>query len=214
MVLIYRNAFRYFAMGYAAAQSVGPVFRVVALLTLLIFRTSRHWVYYEGGDHEPGRAPIRRPRPRRRRTDRRADVARRGAVRRVLPRSASTPAAGSVGRLSGAVLLDGHLGSERQRADFRSDADVGGRIPSIGTIPAKRSIIPGFPICACSGTASITPVRSPSALCLSCAAVGYGFARLRFPGRDALFAITLATLMIPADRHLHPDLHPLRQGSI
>lgn len=32
---------------------------------------------------------------------------------------------------------------------------------------------------------------------ISCAAVGYGFARLRFPGRDALFAITLATLMIP-----------------
>jgi ABC-type sugar transport system permease subunit len=49
MVLIYRNAFRYFAMGYAAAQSV-VLFVAVALLTLLIFRTSRHWVYYEGGD--------------------------------------------------------------------------------------------------------------------------------------------------------------------
>jgi multiple sugar transport system permease protein len=32
---------------------------------------------------------------------------------------------------------------------------------------------------------------------LSCAAVGYGFARLRFPGRDILFTITIATLMIP-----------------
>jgi multiple sugar transport system permease protein len=32
---------------------------------------------------------------------------------------------------------------------------------------------------------------------LSCAAVGYGFARLRFPGRDILFGITLATSMIP-----------------
>lgn len=32
---------------------------------------------------------------------------------------------------------------------------------------------------------------------LSCAAVGYGFARLRFPGRNILFAITLATMMIP-----------------
>lgn len=32
---------------------------------------------------------------------------------------------------------------------------------------------------------------------ISCAAVGYGFARLRFPGRDILFGITLATLMIP-----------------
>jgi multiple sugar transport system permease protein len=32
---------------------------------------------------------------------------------------------------------------------------------------------------------------------ISCAAVGYGFARLKFPGRDFLFAITLATLMVP-----------------
>jgi multiple sugar transport system permease protein len=32
---------------------------------------------------------------------------------------------------------------------------------------------------------------------LSCSAVGYGFARLRFPGRDVLFTITVATLMIP-----------------
>jgi multiple sugar transport system permease protein len=32
---------------------------------------------------------------------------------------------------------------------------------------------------------------------ISCAAVGYGFARLPFPGRDALFAVTLATMMVP-----------------
>jgi multiple sugar transport system permease protein len=33
---------------------------------------------------------------------------------------------------------------------------------------------------------------------LSSAAVGYGFARLRFPGRNLLFGVTLATLMVPA----------------
>jgi multiple sugar transport system permease protein len=49
MVLIYRNAFRYFSMGYAAAQAL-ILFIVVALLTLLVFRTSRRWVYYEGGE--------------------------------------------------------------------------------------------------------------------------------------------------------------------
>jgi multiple sugar transport system permease protein len=32
---------------------------------------------------------------------------------------------------------------------------------------------------------------------LSCAIVAYGFARLRFPGRNILFAITIATMMIP-----------------
>jgi multiple sugar transport system permease protein len=48
LVLIYRNAFRYFSMGYAAALSV-VLFAVVLLLTLLIFRSSRAWVHYEGG---------------------------------------------------------------------------------------------------------------------------------------------------------------------
>jgi multiple sugar transport system permease protein len=47
MVLLYKNAFRYFAMGYASAMAV-VLFVAVLLLTLLIFRTSRYWVYYEG----------------------------------------------------------------------------------------------------------------------------------------------------------------------
>jgi multiple sugar transport system permease protein len=49
VVLIYRHAFRYFAMGYAAALSV-VLFLVVLLLTLVIFRSSRWWVHYEGGE--------------------------------------------------------------------------------------------------------------------------------------------------------------------
>jgi len=32
---------------------------------------------------------------------------------------------------------------------------------------------------------------------LSCSLVAYGFARLRFPGRDVLFLVVLSTLMIP-----------------
>ena len=48
LVLIYRNAFRYFSMGYAAALSV-ILFLAVLVLTLLIFRSSRAWVHYEGG---------------------------------------------------------------------------------------------------------------------------------------------------------------------
>src|SRR6185503_3666449 len=32
---------------------------------------------------------------------------------------------------------------------------------------------------------------------LSCALVAYGFARFRFPGRDALFILLLATMMLP-----------------
>ncbi len=47
MVLIYRNAFSYFAMGYAAALAV-VLFVAVLTITLVIFRSARVWVYYEG----------------------------------------------------------------------------------------------------------------------------------------------------------------------
>ena len=33
--------------------------------------------------------------------------------------------------------------------------------------------------------------------CVSCAIVGFGFARIRFPGRDAIFLLVLATMMLP-----------------
>ncbi|HEY8456762.1 MAG TPA: sugar ABC transporter permease [Actinopolymorphaceae bacterium] len=49
VVLIYRNAFRYFSMGYASALSV-VLFLAILLLTLLIFATSRKWVFYAGRD--------------------------------------------------------------------------------------------------------------------------------------------------------------------
>lgn len=47
MVVLYRAAFRYFNMGYAAAMAT-VLFVFVLLLTLLVFRTARAWVYYEG----------------------------------------------------------------------------------------------------------------------------------------------------------------------
>jgi len=47
VVLIYRNAFRYFAMGYASALSV-VLFLAILAITLLIFWTSRKWVFYAG----------------------------------------------------------------------------------------------------------------------------------------------------------------------
>jgi multiple sugar transport system permease protein len=47
MVVLYRAAFRHFNMGYAAAMAT-VLFGAVLLLTLLVFRTARSWVYYEG----------------------------------------------------------------------------------------------------------------------------------------------------------------------
>jgi multiple sugar transport system permease protein len=56
---------------------------------------------------------------------------------------------------------------------------------------------PGFPFWRYLWNSTYYAVSVTVGTALSCAAVGYGFARLRFPGRDFLFYITLATLMIP-----------------
>lgn len=56
---------------------------------------------------------------------------------------------------------------------------------------------PGFPFWRMLGNTVFYAVSVTIGTVISCSAVGYGFARLRFPGRDVFFAITLATLMIP-----------------
>lgn len=47
MMVIYRNAFRYFAMGYASALAI-VLSGVILIITAVIFWTSGRWVYYEG----------------------------------------------------------------------------------------------------------------------------------------------------------------------
>jgi len=44
---LYQNAFKYFHMGYASTMA-WVLFIIVLVLTLLIFRSSELWVYYEG----------------------------------------------------------------------------------------------------------------------------------------------------------------------
>jgi multiple sugar transport system permease protein len=46
-LLLYRNAFKYFKMGYASAMA-WLLFAFILLITLVIFKTSGRWVYYEG----------------------------------------------------------------------------------------------------------------------------------------------------------------------
>lgn len=47
MLLLYRNAFKFFDMGYASAMAL-VMFVVLVIFSLLLVRSSRHWVYYEG----------------------------------------------------------------------------------------------------------------------------------------------------------------------
>jgi len=46
-IYLYNNAFRYLDMGFASALA-WVLFAIVLLLTLLVFRSSAAWVYYEG----------------------------------------------------------------------------------------------------------------------------------------------------------------------
>ncbi|MBI3328296.1 MAG: carbohydrate ABC transporter permease [Nitrospinae bacterium] len=62
---------------------------------------------------------------------------------------------------------------------------------------ASAMTYPGFPFLRFLGNSLVYAGSVSIGTVLSCAAVGYGFARLRFPGRDLLFVISVATLMIP-----------------
>ena len=56
---------------------------------------------------------------------------------------------------------------------------------------------PGFPFLQFLKNSILYSASVTVGTVISCAAVGYGFARMRFPGRDLLFGLTLATMMIP-----------------
>ncbi|NJM40719.1 MAG: carbohydrate ABC transporter permease [Anaerolineae bacterium] len=56
---------------------------------------------------------------------------------------------------------------------------------------------PNFPFLRFLGNSVLYTLSVTIGTVISCAAVGYGFARLRFPFRRVLFYITIATLMIP-----------------
>jgi multiple sugar transport system permease protein len=47
LLYLYRNAFQYFRMGYASAIA-WLLFILILILTVIIFRSSATWVYYEG----------------------------------------------------------------------------------------------------------------------------------------------------------------------
>ncbi len=64
---------------------------------------------------------------------------------------------------------------------------------------------PGFPFLRFLLNSTFYATAVTVGTVLSCAAAGYGFARLRFPGRDALFMVTVATLMVPTIVTLVPS---------
>jgi len=47
VLYLFRQAFNYYHMGYASAMA-WVLFAIILVLTLLVFRSSALWVYYEG----------------------------------------------------------------------------------------------------------------------------------------------------------------------
>nr|WP_094550637.1 sugar ABC transporter permease [Petroclostridium xylanilyticum] len=49
-LMLYQNGFQFFKMGYASAQS-WILFAIIMLMTMLVFKSSEYWTFYEdGGD--------------------------------------------------------------------------------------------------------------------------------------------------------------------
>ena len=46
LLYLYRQAFQYFDMGYASALA-WVLFIVILVLTIILFKTGKSWVYYE-----------------------------------------------------------------------------------------------------------------------------------------------------------------------
>ncbi|MGE5549372.1 MAG: carbohydrate ABC transporter permease [Bacteroidota bacterium] len=63
---------------------------------------------------------------------------------------------------------------------------------------------------AFANTILIASINTLANLILN-ALAGYGFARLRFPGREIIFRLCLATMMIPSTVLLIPELYIVRQ---
>jgi len=51
VLYIYREAFQFFNMGYASALA-WVLFIIIMILTLLLFRSQRFWVFYLGEERE------------------------------------------------------------------------------------------------------------------------------------------------------------------
>jgi len=51
IVYLFRQAFRYFHMGYASALA-WIIFVIIVIFTIIQFRLSQRWVYYEGGEQK------------------------------------------------------------------------------------------------------------------------------------------------------------------
>jgi multiple sugar transport system permease protein len=70
-------------------------------------------------------------------------------------------------------------------------------LPSEPTLDAYSTVINRFPFIRVFGNSVLVALLTTLGQLLICSMSGYAFARLKFFGRDALFVLYLATLMVP-----------------
>ena len=63
-----------------------------------------------------------------------------------------------------------------------------------------------YPVLRWAFNSVIAATVAPPSACCSARMAGYALARLRFPGRDALFLLFLASLMVPTEVSVVPLL--------
>lgn len=87
--------------------------------------------------------------------------------------------------------------SLKQKAQVFTDPLVWWPDPVMWGNYPKALTTPGFPYLQQLGNTLFYATTSTLGMVISSAVVAYAFARMRFRGRDTLFAITLATMMLP-----------------
>lgn len=70
-------------------------------------------------------------------------------------------------------------------------------IPQEPTLEPYRRVMNAFPMARVFGNSMLVAIATTAGQLVLASMSGYAFARFRFPGRDVLFAVYLATLMVP-----------------
>lgn len=70
-------------------------------------------------------------------------------------------------------------------------------LPSEPTVTAYTRVLTRFPFLRVFGNSLLVAAATTLGQLVVCSMAGYAFARFHFKGRDALFAVYLATLMVP-----------------
>lgn len=71
-------------------------------------------------------------------------------------------------------------------------------LPNVPTLDAYRRVLTGAPFFRWFANSVLVAALVVLFRGLFCTMAGYAFARMKFPGRDALFMLVLATMMVPA----------------